>query len=243
MKKYLFGISLLIGLVGGFLSFNCSNSKVKKIHSFKEKELSFIHLRHGFDINNLWIRQPENILMLHETFKSIGYEKLLARNYSWNNNPMVNQYAYINNSLENLVDSLEITYENYEEAPKYYREFWGRRKREQNDEAVYKVISEVKAIHFDNKSVSKDHSQVNDTLAKLLSFEYTGITINNEEANEALEYLIEIDLHQSAYNWIKGEFAPMENVTWKTPYDKMMSQLSENNSEIHIQPWFSDTNK
>jgi hypothetical protein len=38
--------------------------------------------------------------MVHETFKAIGYEKLFKYQYGWKENPIVNQYGYINNSFE-----------------------------------------------------------------------------------------------------------------------------------------------
>jgi hypothetical protein len=92
-------------------------------------------------------------------------------------------------------------------------------------------------------AVSKDHLQVNDTLQKLLSFEFADTMMTNDVANEALEYLIKIKLHHSAYNWISGEFVLMEHKTWKKSNKVMIDKLSTKKSEKYIQPWFSDTNK
>lgn len=99
--------------------------------------MSFLHLRFGYDKSNKWIRKPENILMLHETFKKIGYKNLLSTR-DWESD--WNWWLDIKKSPKDMIDSLEITYSNYQESPKYYREFWQRRVEDKNTETVYRVV-------------------------------------------------------------------------------------------------------
>jgi hypothetical protein len=226
------------------LVFSCTNQSEEELEfypSFQEKELSFLHLKHGFpiDTTTTWIRKSENILMLHETFKKFGYDILLTE-CNWKDEPTL-AVGYINNSIYNLIDSLETTYQDYKNAPKYYKEFWERRENEKNNEAVYKVISEVKNIVIDKKTVPQEVSMINDTLVQLLSIEFKEEPITNEDANQALEYLIQIGLHQSAYNWRSGEYLLIESINWERSLDTIKTMLIE--SENNVYPWFPDTNK
>ena len=69
-------IIITIGLI---LLSSCGNNNERKIiPEFHENELSFLHLRSGYDKSNEWIKNPDNIILLHETFKKIGYGNLLT---------------------------------------------------------------------------------------------------------------------------------------------------------------------
>jgi hypothetical protein len=58
---------------------SCGNSNEKKVlPNYQEKELSFLHLRFGYDKTNNWIKKSENILMLHETFKKNRIQKIIS---------------------------------------------------------------------------------------------------------------------------------------------------------------------
>jgi len=79
--------------------------------------------------------------MLHQTFTKVGYRNLISE-AEWNSKGI--WYIDSNKSPKQLIDSLELTYPLYNEAPKYYKEFWQRRTDEQNDEIVYKVVRDIK---------------------------------------------------------------------------------------------------
>lgn len=218
----------------------CKSEREKEpISFFEERQPGFFHLRFGYEPSNQWIRKPDNILMLHETFKKIGYQKLIS-NYKWTENPSTS-YAYVNHSLKNLIDSLEITYSNPEDAPKYYREFWQRRRVEKNIEAVYQVISEVKKIMVYGEELEINEEKVNDTLLTLLSFEYPERRLTDAEANEQLDYLIAIGFHQSAYNLITGERAGYEGVKWVMKKEDVLKQIKP--SAIYQRAWLEDNTK
>ncbi len=114
--------------------------------------------------------------MLHETFKKIGYQKLMNED-TWISD--WNWFLDVSKSPKNLIDSLEMTYSDLEDAPKYYREFWERRKVEKNHKTVYQVVREIKYIMIDSVELEFNNEVVNDTLANLISFEdENGLTKN-----------------------------------------------------------------
>ena len=176
--------------------------------------------------------------MLHETFKKIGYENIISEldwNYEWN------WYLDVNKSPKNLIDSLEITYHDYQIAPKYFKEFWERRIEENNQEVVYQVVSEIKRIKIEKEKIEVNQNLVNDTLERLILFEFPRRKLTDEEANQHLEYLIEIGLHESAYNLISGERNSYMEVKWNKSIDNVIMSL--NRSETYKRPWFEDDSK
>lgn len=208
------------------------------IPKFHEKELSFLHLRFGYDKTNNWIKKPENILMIHETFKKIGYNNLISKE-DWESD--WNWYLDVSKSPKNLIDSLELTFIEIEESPKYYKEFWGRRKSEGNDATVYKIVKEIKQIMNEGSDLEVNHEIINDTLAKLISYEFPERKLTPGEANSLLHYLIEIGLHESAYNLISGENSGFEEVNWNIDKDSVLKVLIK--SELNPRPWFEDNTK
>lgn len=208
------------------------------IPRFQEKELSFLHLRFGYDRSNDWIKKPENILMLHETFKKIGYKNLISKE-EWTSD--WNWYLKVKKSPNNLIDSLELTYSNFQESPKYYREFWQRRMVEKNDEMVYRIVKEIKQIMIADERLEVNQESINDTLFQLLSFEYPERKLTEKETDSLLNYLIEIGLHESAFNLVSGEIEQIWNDEWKKKEREILHLL--NKSETYQRPWFEDNTK
>ncbi|MBT8232904.1 MAG: hypothetical protein KJN84_09760 [Bacteroidia bacterium] len=218
---------------------SCGNSNEKKtIPTFQENELSFLHLRFGYDKSNKWIKKPGNILMLHETFKKVGYENMINKE-GWESN--WNWWLDIKRSPKNLIDSLEITYSNYNESPKYYREFWQRRIEEKNDETVYRVVKEIKQIMIANEVIELNQESVNDTLFQLMSFEFPERDLTENEMDSLLNFLIEIGLHESAYNLVSGENGQIWNQRWNKKKDEILPLLVK--SETYHRPWLDDNTK
>ena len=230
MKK-----TILILIIG---SWSCGNYKESnEIPFFYEKELSFIFLKDQYDKSNQWIKEPSNIEMLHETFKEIGYLRILEH-LNWTEDWTLQ----IDNkkSLKNLIDSLEINYQQ-EDAPKYYKEFWQRRTQEGNDQIVYKVLSEIKSISLgEPEPITSKSQKLNDTLKYLGLIELKD-SLSNFEANQFLNKLIEFQLHQSAWNVRSGENFKFDNIKW----DKKPSQTYEKLkvSDKYVEPWIKDNTK
>ena len=178
--------------------------------------------------------------MIHETLKEIGYKNIISE-YLWTNEG--NTYLDVSKKPKDLIDSLEITYKNYNESPKYYKEFWERRKREKNEKIVYQTIKEIKQEMIDSVNVIVERKIVNDTLLNLLSFEYPQRELTNEESNELLKYLMKIGLHESAYNLISGENKEFEEVKWNRNVEEIVEELEESNTFDNLNPWFLDDTK
>ena len=229
----------IILTIGILILSGCGNSNERKvIRNFQENELSFLHLRFGYDKSNNWIKKPDNMLMLHETFKKIGYENLIKQEQledDWN------WWLDVKKSPKILIDSLEITYNDYEESPKYYREFWQRRMNEENDKTAYKVVSEIKQILINEERIDFESKFVNDTLFNLMTFEYPERELSDRESNQLLNYLIEIGLHHSAYNLASGENGKFWNTKWEKDEKGILKSLKE--SESNQRPWFEDDTK
>ena len=230
----------IISIIVILILSSCGNTDSKKvIPNFEENKLSFLHLRNGYDKSNNWIKKPENILMIHETFKKIGYKNLIHEDL-WTSD--WNTYLDVSKKPKDLIDSLEITFENQESSPKYYKEFWERRKKEGNDKIVYQVIAEIKkemiGVVIDQKS-----EIVNDTLFNLLSFEYPPRKLADKEANKLLEYLIRVGLHESAYNLASGENYEFEEFKWERKLEEIMNDLNETEDKLNLSPWYQDNTK
>lgn len=229
----------IILILGILTLLSCGNSNEKKIlPTFQENELSFLHLRFGYDKSNKWIKKPKNILMLHETFKKLGYKNLIKQE-QWESD--WNWWLDVKHSPKNLIDSLELTYKDYKESPEYYREFWQRRINEENDKTVYKVVNEIKQILIVEEQIEFDSKSVNDTLFNLMTFEYPERELSDKESNQLLNYLIEIELHKSAYNLVSGENGKFWNTQWEKEEKEVIKLLQE--SESNHRPWFEDNTK
>ena len=109
---------------------SCKKSTIAETENYIESKPSFFELHNENWLTNKWIRKPENLLIIHETFKKVGYNDLIGTYLS--DNPLIIQDLYINKNGNNILDSLLITYKENEKGTKYYTEFWARRKKEKN---------------------------------------------------------------------------------------------------------------
>lgn len=178
--------------------FSCSTeNKNKPILSYKETQTSFFDLAHGDWISNNWIRKPENLKMLNETFKKFGYLDLLQNCYLDSSEFLIID-IYIKKNFWELIDSLEITYKQDTIASKYYREFWQRRKNEKNDSIVFVIVRDINADRYSKLVCCPKF--VNDTLFDLLEIQFQNENLTTEKAINNFEILKKYGFHQSAYN-------------------------------------------
>ena len=169
----------------------------KKLSFFDPFELTYANGRYQGYTYETWIRKPDNLRMIHETFKKIGYERMFAR---FNNSDYCGFVHDVWKPCHELIDSLIITYDLDTIASKYYREFWNRRIVEKNDSIVFQILKEVSEIVYQGKEVAYDSNMVNDTLYNLLEIREFEESLTNNKAKENFEYLRKIGLHSSAYN-------------------------------------------
>ncbi|MBS1979277.1 MAG: hypothetical protein JST46_18045 [Bacteroidetes bacterium] len=204
---------------------------------YTDKRLSFYDPSDENFSLNVWIRKPENIRTLHETFKKYGYSKIFS-DYDLSSNPCM-IWSYINKPCSTLIDSLILTYPQSDKAPKYYKEFWDRRKAEQNDTTVFAVLKEVKDELINKNKVTFNDRQTNDTIYNLLRIKFKQPD-NEAEATDNFNYLLKVGLNLSAYNLLY-EAGWYENLTWDR--EKMKQKLKTDTVDNSFYPIIVDDTK
>lgn len=233
-------LNILTGLF--LLLTSCNNSTTDDRKNYVEIEPTFFQLRNGDWLTNKWIRKPENILTVHETFKKVGYMNLISDNLLFDN-PLIIQGIYINKQGSHLLDSLELTYNLPDIKDKYYREFWQRRKSENNDSVVYIIIKDIN-FAIKNKmgsaglSLNANPKLVNDTLVNLLEIEFRTDSLTEQQARQDFETLKRLGFHQSAYNLLYENYK-YQDIKWNK--DSLVKTLKQ--SDKFIYPWFQDDTK
>jgi hypothetical protein len=213
------------------------NQNLDYIPSYIENRLSF------FDPNSSpwpdsnytyskWIRIPENIKITHETFKKVGYKRIIDYNYYWD-------WYNVDGQLTIRIDSLVKTYKQDSIKSKYYREFWNRRKFELNDSIVFEVLHEIDLI-LKGKTLNFDSKIVNDTLYRLLEIDLSADSLNLEIAMSNFDYLKSIGFHQSAYNILKERYA-YYSIEWNV--DELEKTLIRDTNNSCYVPWIKDNTK
>jgi hypothetical protein len=230
---------IFIGLF--LLLTSCNNSTNEDRLNYIESEPTFFQLRNGDWLTNKWIRKPENLLAIHETFKKVGYNNLIGSILS--DNPVIVQDIYINKKGYNLVDSLVLTYKQRDKGTKYFQEFWARRESEKNDSAVFVILSDIQ-YSYKTKMTSSvlqlqaDNSKLNDTLKTLLQIEYRNDTLTTDLALKDFAILRQFGFHQSAYNLLFESYK-YQDIKWNR--DSLVKTLKPTNTVIF--PWFQDDTK
>ncbi|MDN3594336.1 hypothetical protein [Zunongwangia endophytica] len=220
-----------------FLFLSCKNDKKSELEFYVENQTSFFDLRNGDWTKNSWIRKPENLKIVHESFKKFGYDKLKNLIFK-NDNEFLIQGIYIKRNFENLMDSLELTYSKPEIQTKYYVEFWNRRKAEQNDSIVYEIIREFNSMKSDKKPLNYQNQFENDTLVDLLKIEFDNENLNSKKAVTDFYTLKKYGFNQSAYNLLyeRAEYSELE-----LDREKLRKELTKT-TEFE-QPWLIDNEK
>ena len=204
---------------------------------YRETKLGFFNpFDKNYSINN-WIRKPENIRTLHETFKKYGYSKIFS-NYELDSCPCM-IWSYINKSCTDLIDSLILTYPSQNIAPKYYKEFWLRRKNERNDTTVYSVLKEIKEELLNKKNLNYDNRFVNDTIYNLLRIKLNK-PISEKDALINFHYLTKIGLDFSAYNLLYERY-DYQDFNWDR--DKLKKELKTDTVSCNAIPFIEDDTK
>ena len=155
-----------------------------------------------------WMRNKSILSILNNTVKSIGYSKFISKSeFNDEKYDIRNGYLLRYNerySLKDLNDSLIFYYSN-NSAPIYYQEFWERRKSEDIENVVFKILKDIQK-HYSGQFPEIDNRFVNDTLKTLLIYDLDYQTAIEKEKPKILidyfEYLNGIGLKQSAYNLI-----------------------------------------
>ena len=230
--KNLLTLNILI-----LLLISCVNKEKRKTEFYAENQTSFFDLRNSDWTKNSWIRKPENLKMVHESFKKFGYDKL-ENLISKSENHFLIQGIYIKRNFEQLMDSLQLTYNKPETQSKYYAEFWNRRKSEKNDSIVYEIIREFNSMKSDKRQLNYQNQSVNDTLVELLKIEFENDNLTSEKAKSDFYTLKKYGLHQSAYNLL---FERVEYSELNLDREKLKKELTRVTE--YKNPWLIDTEK
>lgn len=185
------------------------------------------------------LRKPENLKMLHETFKKFGYRNLISNEDRFST---VVQYGIsIRKPMNELLDSLIITFKLDSIESKYYREFWERRNVEGNAQIVYEILKEINAELYEDLLTEPDEQLVNDTLFQLLKITHLGDSLTPEIALERFNYLKQIELHGSAYNLLFERYRYFDYL--RTNRDELVTQLNRDTTNCCPWPWVEDDTK
>jgi len=216
---------------------SCVNKEKSESEFYAENKTSFFDLRNSDWTKNTWIRKPENLKTIHESFKKFGYDKLENLIFKSDNEFLI-QDIYIKRNFENLMDSLQLTYKKPEKQTKYYAEFWNRRKAENNDSIVYEIIREFNSVKSDKKRLNYENQFVNDTLVDLLKIEFNNENLNSEKAKTDFDILKKYGFHQSAYNLLfeRAEYSELD-----LNREKLKKELRK--TKEFEQPWLIDNEK
>ncbi|SEM28956.1 hypothetical protein SAMN04487910_4638 [Aquimarina amphilecti] len=231
MKKLLILNILIILLI------SCLGKQNQESEFYIETKASFSHLRHSDWTKNQWIRKPENLKMVHETFKRFGYKKLEGVILELNDEFIIND-IYIKKNLDVLLDSLLLTYQNPKTVSKYYLEFWNRRISEKNDSIIYEIVNEFKTQRMKNKKLSIEGHSVNDTLLALLEVEFDYLPLSYQTQKKNFQTLKKFGFHQSAYNVL---FQRTEYSELDLEKEKLKKELTKSTEFSY--PWLIDTEK
>lgn len=209
-----------------------------RLSFFDPYEVTYAESKNQGFTYETWVRQPKNLRMLHETFKKIGYSKLIS-DYELTSNPCL-LWSYVKRPLDHIIDSLLISYDDETIETKYYREFWQRRKNEQNDDVVYEILQELSEILLRKNAVEYNNNWVNDTLYNLVLMDRVEINPTAQKARKNFEYLKTIGMHGSAYNLLY-ENSGYQNIDWDR--DELVKQLQTDNKKCCPKSWIMDNTK
>ena len=204
-----------------------------KIYTLHKKQNLPISLETAWE----FLSSPKNLKTIHESFKKFGYDKLENLIFKSDNEFLI-QDIYIKRNFENLMDSLQLTYNKPEKQTKYYAEFWNRRKADNNDSIVYEIIREFNSVKSDKKRLNYENQFVNDTLVDLLKIEFNNDNLNSEKAKSDFDILKKYGFHQSAYNLLyeRAEYSELE-------LDREKLKMELTNATEFTYPWLIDTEK
>ncbi|MBI6115117.1 hypothetical protein [Salegentibacter maritimus] len=228
---------LLTILLPIFLFLSCKKDKQSELQFYSENQTSFFSLRNGDWTKNSWIRKPENLKMVHESFKKIGYSKLENLILKYENEFLI-QDIYIKRNFEDLIDSLELTYDMPEIQGEYYAEFWNRRRAENNDSIVYEIIQEINSMKSDKNQLNYENHFVNDTLVDLLKIEVNRDNLDLKKAESDFYTLVKYGLNQSGYNLLyeRSEYSKFE-------LDREELKMKLTKAAEFKEPWLIDNEK
>lgn len=210
----------------------------RKLSFFDPQEPMWKDGRNQGYIYEQWIREPENLETVYETLKKIGLRKLIDQERRFST---ISYYGIdIRKPMNELLDSLILTYEQNTIFSTYYREFWSRRKSENNEETVYQILTDLTSELYEDHFTEPNESLVNDTLYNLVSMRELPDSITLDLARDHFEYLTNIGMHQSAYNLLFESYR-YSHLNWNR--GELRERLTVDSVNCCPIPWIEDDTK
>lgn len=215
---------VLIGLVIGCNSYEketCKKGLPEKQYDFLtdiKKPLTYDYLeiivdfrQFGAYSKNLWLKKPENLKVVYASLKQIGLKRFISEEEF--NRPLFTDHwaetCWANKSLSQITENLIQSYSDTTEVDKYYKEFWQRRRADENETVVLQILTDIK-LTYDPETSTEDLNWKSEPIIKsLLEFEVRlkesdSLTAKNTVI-EYFNYLKSIHLFSSASNLIHYE--------------------------------------
>lgn len=184
------------------------------------------------------IREPENFETVYETLKKIGLRKLIDQEQRFST---ISYYGIdIRKPMNELLDSLILTYGQDTIFSTYYREFWNRRKSENNEEIVYEILTDLTSELYEDHFTEPNDNLVNDTLYNLVSMRELPDSITLDLAKDHFEYLTNIGMHQSAYNLLFESYR-YSHLNWNRV--ELLERLTIDSANCSPISWIEDDTK
>jgi len=183
----------------------------------------------GLEHNDKWLRNSDNLLSTFNVIKKIGIKRFISDN-EYRTSLEENNYDgfdWKGLSLNKIVTKMIVSYNFEKDTSSYYYKFWNRRKKENNDVAVFNILNQVDQLYNQNVNPKINEKSINKELYHLLNY---NIIFNEKDSLEVkkvsldyFNYLKKIGLEHSAYNLI-FELEKIKNINVNR--DSILSTLN-----------------
>jgi hypothetical protein len=206
-------------------------------NSYIERGEPIFAQRHLPLAKNEWVRDAENLRVLHETLKFVGYRRLAERFAFEFDDQLVTAQFYSRRSGRAILEDL-FACEMRNECGDYARGFFARRARDDTLAVSRAIIREVGRILLLGEAVPVRERYVHPVLAELLRIEFPKRPPDAETARGQIRFLLRHGFHQSAYNLLyeRGEFIELDldRATLAAEFERTAESLPA---------WFEDDSK
>ncbi|WP_228037421.1 hypothetical protein, partial [Leptospira borgpetersenii] len=182
-----------------FFFINCGIELPEYNGPFIERNEQIYQQRHQSLSKNKWIRKPENILIIHETLKKIGYKQIFTEEILNRGFFIFEEEVFFKGSLKNKIFSVNNCFSK-NICDSYSKKFVQRRKKEGNSDVTFLVIREVKEILIHNKTLPIRKKYYHPILSGLIKLEFANTKKSTAIAKNDFIFLVNNGFHQSAYN-------------------------------------------
>lgn len=155
-----------------------------------------------------WLRDKGNLWRTYSIINQIGLFNFISeesyKDTLWDDNYWGQDWNGM--SLNDVVKKMINSFEQSNDSLDYFQKFWGRRKKEGNENVVFEIINEINNQYNKKQFTLFDYPFEDDTLYNLINY---NVLLNKSDSNdrekislEYFNYLKKMQLELSAYNLI-----------------------------------------